>query len=165
MDTTRKLLVALCLILATSLGFACSCSFQSLDDAAIQNSKHIFVFRLLNVAIDQPRATSDELIYSVVGAVEVVETLRGNGLQFRHVRFTTFSCCATRLDVGHTYVAFVSNNGPEFEGNIGTLLKTSIDLTEIVAGRAKLPASISEATRRNISEVLPPPPRPQKGES
>ena len=154
----KKLFIALSFILAPSLALACSCSFHGLDDTTIQKAKHIFTFRLLSVAIDQPGATSEELLYSAVGTVEVVETLRGNGAQFQRVRFSTFACCGTRLDVGHTYVAFVPGKGPEFEGNISTLLLPFRDLTEIVAGRAKLPTGMPEYTWRRISEVPPPPP-------
>ena len=154
----KKFLLALSFILAPALGLACSCSFHGLDDTTIQEAKHIFAFRLLSVAIDRPGPTSEELLYSAVGTVEVVETLRGNGAQFQRVRFSTFACCGTRLDVGHTYVAFVPGKGPEFEGNISTLLVPSGDLTEIVAGRAELPTGISERTWRRISHIPPPPP-------
>ncbi len=155
--TMKKFFVALCFALASSPGLACECSFGPLDDQAIDGAKHVFAFRLLSVAIDQPGASPDEVLYEAVGKIEVTETLRGNGSQFRRVRFTTFQCCGTRLDVGHVYFAFVSNDGPEFDGNIGSLLAERSNLDDVLAGKAKLRKGALDASSSRISEIPPPP--------
>jgi hypothetical protein len=65
--------------------------------------------------------------------------------------------------VGHVYFAFVSNDGSEFDGNVGSLLTDRSNLDEVLAGKAKLSKGALDASFGRISEIPPPPdPCPQK---
>ena len=159
-----KTVIMLLLSLASSACCASECLFHILDDDAVRRTEHVFVFRLLSAAIDQ-HAEKNEILYQATGKIEVLESLRGNGKQFQNVRFTTFSLCGTRLDVGHMFLAFISGSGHAFDVSaenlfhIGSASDDSLlaQARKVVTGKIKFTDFARTFASDRIREIPPPP--------
>ena len=111
------------------------------------------------------------------GSIRVVESIRGEGAQFKKVAFTTDTCCGTRLDVGHDYVAFVSGKGSLVEVNWGNIADVTDYYSEdsdyprseqgiiarvegLLEGTLPLDKAIPTFMRTSVSQLGTPPPLP-----
>lgn len=148
---------------------ACECSFGPLSQHEVDAAEQVFVFQLLaaeHVASDSRPGEH------VAAKIRVVETLLGSNAPTR-MRYSTFWCCGSSLDVGHYYAAFlpgeVSDSFFAHAGNLlplgEFLLEAQLDrLQRVVARTGRLDACFGEWPSKPIDIFQPPPPPRVLGE-
>ncbi len=143
---------------------ACECSFGPLSQHEVDAAEQVFVFQL--VAAEHVASDSRPGEH-VAAKIRVVDTLLGSNAPTR-MRYSTFWCCGSKLDVGHYYAAFlpgeVSDSFFAHAGNLlplgEFLLEAQLDrLQRVVARTGRLDACFGEWPSRWI-EISPPAPPP-----
>jgi hypothetical protein len=143
---------------------ACECSFGPLSQHEVDAAEQVFVFQL--VAAEHVASDSRPGEH-VAAKIRVVDTLLGSNAPTR-MRYSTFWCCGSNLDVGHYYAAFlpgeVSDSFFAHAGNLlplgEFLLEAQLDrLQRVVARTGRLDACFGEWPSRWM-EMSPPPPPP-----
>jgi len=148
---------------------ACKCAFAPLDTAQVRAAKTVFVFRLVGADL-QPKGATEFWASTVVGRIQVLDTLRGRTTASR-IRYSTFWCCGTRLEVGRSYAAFVSEEGPELAINSGNVLladSTSAPysasmrarLVDVLKNGKEFDRVFASGWQAQTSQDPPPPPPP-----
>ena len=137
----KQLIAAVLLLALSGAAYACQCAYPPLDTESVRGAKNVFIFRLLSSELvskgsDQPLSTT------VVGKIEVVDIIRGSA-KAKAIRYSTYQCCGTRLDVGKYYAAFVSEVGPQLYGHSGNLLEVGEMYYPKQGSRAKIQAVLS----------------------
>lgn len=74
----------------------------------LARAQNVLIFRLTSLRLADSAPGSREL----VGAIEVLRTLKGNGGVFRQLSYSSPWCYGLRLEVGHYYAAATTQNGP-----------------------------------------------------
>ena len=157
----KILALAVGLLLAGAAN-ACSCAFAPLGNEEARAAKNVFVFRLMEAHVEQP--TSSESSNFVTGTITVMARVRGT-TKAREIRFSTFYCCGSRLEVGKYYVAFLSSDTTSFDGNASNLLplwqgfgqREADDLEAVLRGKKNLEDSFAYGLQE-INQIRPPPP-------
>lgn len=162
----RNLAILIAIALPGTAG-ACQCSFPPLDTAHVRAAKTVFVFRLIGAEL-QPKGNSGFEASTVVGKIQVLHTLRGATTATR-IRYSNFWCCGTRLEVGRSYFAFVSEEGAELAINSGNVLQEDESghednpwvrkrIEEVLNGSRTLDSALPASWQGQT--LLPPPPPP-----
>lgn len=167
-ETMTKLIALILLVLLSNATFACQCSYSNVSTESVRSAKNIFVFRLISAELLKSKSKSF-VQDQVVGEIELIESIRGKS-QFKTIRFSTFWCCGTRLDLGRTYAAFVSGSDNEFYGSSENLLDLGFSnapmkefrakILAVLSGSAELDNALKEYSQRRIDTLPPPPPPP-----
>jgi len=125
---TRALVLAVSLF-ASPMARGCTCAWSVLDVESARAAQHVFIFQLMSAEFTSEGDGS--VIYEgASGTVRVIESLRGDGAQFRSLTFNTSICCGSRLDVGHYYAAFTSEDGPSFPAGGGSIVNITFEYSE-----------------------------------
>jgi hypothetical protein len=155
----------LALVVGLLLGgaaFACQCSFVPLGTKEAQAATNVFVFRLMDARVVP--GVKDAPNTSVVGTIKVVAHIRGR-TRAQQIRYSTFYCCGSRLEIGKYYIAFLSSDAPKFDANASNVLplwqdfgrREADNLEAVLRGKKQLedvfPYGLDE-----IHQVRPPPP-------
>ncbi|MDM5178557.1 hypothetical protein PO883_15265 [Massilia sp. DJPM01] len=121
---------------------ACTCGFAPLNTEATRHAKNVFIFRLsqakVNLISGNKRSGAE-----IIGRIKIIDRLRGVKKLPEQIRFSTDSCCGTRLDVGSYFVAFISDAGSQFVAHKGNVMEVG---REYALSRTK--------TREKILSVL-----------
>ena len=163
-------LITIALALLGITANACTCPFVPLNTESARDAKQVFVFRLVDAAL-QREGSEQEVTTIVVGTIEVVADLRGT-TNAKRIIYSTLWCCGTRLDVGKYYAAFISDNSEQFDAHSGNLLElggyyapgsnAGTKLRAVVAGQETLEKAFSEEKRDRTEQIpRPPPPCPR----
>jgi hypothetical protein len=137
----RKFIAIVFAIALSGAAHACECAYPPLDTESVREAKNVFIFRLLSSEL--VRKGSDHPMSSiVVGKIEVVDTIRGT-TKAKIIRYSTYQCCGTRLDVGKYYAAFASEVDTQLHGNGGNLLEVGEMYYPKQGSRAKIQAVLS----------------------
>ncbi len=141
---------------------ACSCSFAPLGTQEAQSARNIFVFQLTDAHVEHSAPNG----YGtwVVGTIKVLDQVRGT-TKARQVRYSTYMCCGSRLEVGKYYIAFLASDASRFDGNAGNLLplwggfdqKEAASLNAVLHGTKDL-EDVFPFGLKEIQQVRPPPP-------
>ena len=155
-------------LLLASAADACSCDFAPLGTKEARAARNVFVFRLMDARVEP--ATAGASSNWVVGTVKVEARVRGS-TKAQQIRFSTFYCCGSRLEVGKHYIAFLSSDTPRFDGNASNVLPLWEDfdreqadaLEAVLRGKTKL-EDVFAYGLEEINQVRPPPaPCPPRG--
>ena len=155
-------------LLVSGVANACQCAFSHLDTAQARAANNVFVFQLLDARVAQEvNAPSSS---GVVGSIKVLANVRGK-TNAREVRYSTFYCCGSRLEVGKYYVGFLPSDTASFYGNAGNILPlwnginraTADKLEAVLRGGKRLEDAFSYGLEE-IHQMRPPPsPCPEDG--
>lgn len=157
------------LLIVSGATQACTCSVAPLDAEIARSAKSVIVFRIMSAKVSREQV-HDAPASDIVGRVKIVDQLRGRKSAIREIRFSTGSCCGSRLDVGSYFVAFISNDGSRFTANIGNVVEvgkeyptvqTRTTILDFLDGRKTFEESFSRELRDRSeqSPVLAPCPR------
>ena len=149
-------------LLSSGFASACSCAFPPLSTQEARAAKSVFVFRLMDARVEPIKSGSSG--HLVTGTIKVMARIRG-ATKAKEIRFSTFYCCGSRLEVGKYYVAFLTSDAPRFDGNAGNLLplwqefgqSEANDLEAVLRGKKQLEESFAYGLQE-INQVRPPPP-------
>jgi hypothetical protein len=174
-----KVIAALlaCLLLSSKC-YACSCQQDTFSEKEAQAASRVFIFRLVDARIESdPPKSGYARNPNLNGNIRVVESLKGNNWGVKNVRFQNSSCCGIRLDVGHYFIVFSSQEGdvidlseelvvdindkyfegsPENYSEKGIVRKVNLMLRRELSLEDVLPIYL----RKHISTAPPPPPPP-----
>ncbi len=150
---------------------ACTCSFNPLSTESIQSASNIFVFRIMSAKV-RNETVQNPIMQEVEAKIKVIDRIHGAQHLYSGIHFSTSWCCGSRLDVGRYYVAFISDEGPEFLAHNGNIIDigeryypdsvTEIDIKgkilKILSKKAKLQEIFTRDNLDRIeqSPVLPP---------
>ena len=174
-----KVIAALiAIVLLSSRGYACSCMQDSFNEESAKAADRILIFRLLEAKIESDPPQSGYVRNpNLNGNVRVVESIRGNGWGVTKIRFQNSSCCGIRLDVGHYFIVFTSQEGDAldltedlvvdiddkyFEGTPENYSEKGIvgKVNLMLRGEVGLEDVLPRRLRKHISTAPPPPPPP-----
>lgn len=127
---------------------ACTCSHIPLNTETIKNSSNVFIFRLIGAKV---KHASNSLATDVEGEIKVVERIRGTKYSYKRIHFSTSLCCGLRLDVGHYFVAFTSENGPTLSINSGNILDIGETYFSDARGEMNIKEKINKITYHNAT--------------
>ncbi|MDR7135732.1 hypothetical protein J2X06_002950 [Lysobacter niastensis] len=151
----EKVVALIVSLLLAGAAQACECAFSGLDTAQARTARNVFVFRLTDA-----RAGKDT---QVIGTIKVLADVRGKTTA-QEVRYSTFYCCGSRLEVGKYYVGFLPANSARFNGNAGNILplwgefdrETADNLEAVLRGKLQLEDAFSYGLEE-INQIRPPP--------
>ena len=142
---------------------ACECPFAPITPIEARAASNVFVFRLTDARVEQ--LASQERSDSVVGAIEIVSVVRGS-TNAQTIRYTTTPCCGSVFQVGKYYIAFLSSDSRQFDGNSSNILglwdgfgQHEIDrLEEMLSSKNENEDRFASAFEDVSQLVVPPPP-------
>jgi hypothetical protein len=158
----RRILALIVGLLLAGAADACSCAFAPLGTKEAQAARNVFVFRLMDARMEQTTAGASS--NWVVGTVKILAQVRGS-TKTQQIRFSTFYCCGSRLEVGKNYIAFLSSDTLRFDGNASNLVplwedfdREDADALEAVLHGKKQLEDVFAYGLEEINQVRPPPP-------
>jgi len=168
-DRTMRWLLMSVLAVASLDAGACECSYPFLENRTVIEARHIFIFQLLGAKAEAGEGDNPP-VNRVIAQIRIVKQLRGRS-EYASMEYDTFWCCGTRLDIGHFYVAFLTDTDGPFVGNPGNLIEVSESAAEdvsgklydVVSGKRTLESEYGEFPSERLFQVPRPPepcPRP-----
>ncbi len=170
--SARLALMRLCRGLGALLGLsvclpvaACECSFGPLSQHEVDAAEQVFVFQLISAEHVESNSRPHE---HVVAKVHVIDALLGSDPPAQ-MRYSTFWCCGSSLDIGHYYAAFLAAEvSDSFFAHAGNLLPLGEFLPDeqlsrlrrVVSRAGRLDACFGEWPSARIDLSHPPPPPP-----
>lgn len=176
-----KIACLLMSFLLSSTASACECA-GFLSDDVVTDASSVFVFKLLDAKLLDPKA-DQQRVYDIEdrpaanqaeAKIEVVDSLKGEGHEFKTMRYSVFYCCGLRLGLGEYYVGFANKPGPEFLATNANILSVGpfyhpgsrkgvrSDILALIAGGKPIGQQVYGYSSNRVSMVGPPPPPPCK---
>jgi hypothetical protein len=160
----KRTLVLLVGLLLGGAAEACQCSYIPLDTKRAQAARNVFVFQLIDAHVDHDASDS------VAGTIKVLAHVRGR-TKAKQIRYSTYWCCGSRLEVGKYYIGFLSSNATRFDANAGNVLplwqefgrEEADRLEAVLRGKSRLEVAFAYGVEEISSMRLPPPPCLDKG--
>lgn len=112
----KSRIAGLFLWLASTSATACSCVHDRLDVEFAQKSDTAVLFQVVSARL------IDDSSKDVVADVEIIGVIRGSADKLKSIRYSTYWCCGTQIDVGNYYIAFGSIKGEQIQVGVGNLL-------------------------------------------
>ncbi|HET7842565.1 MAG TPA: hypothetical protein VFL14_00320, partial [Xanthomonadales bacterium] len=118
----RAAIAFVALQLAAFAASACSCMHGDIDTESARAADTVFVFQLLSAKYVREDFGDHAYSEGAEGSIRVVTSVRGDGERFDRITYLPSRCCGSRLDVGHYYIAFVSDPGPSFHAGADSVI-------------------------------------------